>query len=177
MMQLRMTYIDQGQYREARTLLEVRSDDAGEHGQYFRRMIVATIREHSSGWHRCIDCLKWQPTSDVDGRSFSRGLGVQVNHDFYSFIGGFFNVDGDTVRLILLERFEGSRDEYYERVEERNKRVHCQITRNEIRELIGLPPGSEPELSESPPSDQFQSLRDAHFYKAAGLGLSRNNII
>jgi hypothetical protein len=183
-MQLGVTFMEHGNYAEAFANLEVESDDAGQHGEYFRRLVTAKIQDTSPNWQSCVESLKQAQHAEVEGHSYAR-TGVQVDHDFHSLIGGFINVDGKTVRLVLLERFEGSRDEYYAMVKERNEQVQDyldgwndgRVTRNDLRNLMGLIRMDDPHLDQPIEPNAIAQARTTHLPKAASLGLSRNNVI
>jgi hypothetical protein len=151
---------------EPLAVLDVISDTARRHDEdTVRRDVVGTVRQRGSIW---IDYLTlWQGiaansivqqfvpahmqgVTECDKTFLMVNL-LQVDHDFY---GGnsWLNVEGDTVRLILMEQHEGTIEEYQADVSERNRRIRELIdraesgifTRNDLREVVmGLPRGPQ----------------------------------
>lgn len=183
-MRLLVAFMENGNFAEASADLDVESDDAGQHGEHFRRRVLAKIRDKSTNWQNCINALNYAQQVEVDGVSYAR-TGVQVDHDFYSSIGGFINADSKSARLVLLERFEGTRDDYYEMVRERNEQVQSyvddwdsgRVTGNDLRDLMGLIRMDDSHLEQPIEPHVLEQARATHFPKAASRGLSRNNVI
>lgn len=142
-------------------VLDVVSDTARQHDPMnYRRDVLGTVRQRGPIWHDYIACFQGAATDLVvqavlpthlrpivdGGICFLRVNGLQVDYDFYG-LGSWLNVEGDTVRLILMEHFNGTPEAYYVMVAERNQHIKDRIdhtrsdeyTANDLRELMGLP--------------------------------------
>jgi hypothetical protein len=174
-------------------ILDVVSDTAKQHDpSYYRRDIVGTVRERGSIWHDYLACFVGANTNPAvqaaipahmraivdEAIPYLRVNGLQVDHDFYG-LGAWLNVEGDTVRLIVMERFNGMPEEYYRKVTERNQRVQDRIDRalsgnvtaNDLRELSGLPRG--PQFTHRIPADAIREMMTRSRWRES----TRNSII
>jgi hypothetical protein len=142
-------------------VLEAVSDEARRHDENtMRRDIEGTVVRRGPIWDDYLNF--WRGAADPavqqnipshlrnfteGGRLYLKVNGLQVDCDHYGLYSAL-NVDGDTLRLILMERFAGTVEEYRGAVAARHQRVQVlidratsgQFTVNDYRELIrGLP--------------------------------------
>jgi hypothetical protein len=82
-----------------------------------------------TSWSFCrISRRKWTPQTASPTEAFKpcSWTGVQalfVDHDYYSPQWSLINVDGSTIRLLLIENFDGTAEEYADELAARNKRI------------------------------------------------------
>ena len=103
--------------------VDVQSDTAEEWGFDIKRKVVATIRQTGSIWDEFMRVwvpMRSQPIQE-NGFQFIGVRGLQVDHDYYGFFS-WINVEGRQIRLILMESFDGSVEEYQKNLVERNSK-------------------------------------------------------
>lgn len=134
---------------------------------HIRRTITATVEQRGEIWDRWIRFWS-RGTEDVAGRPYLKFRGIQVEHDFYPFFSMMSVSDFPRIRLLVVESFDGSAEEYYDHVRERNAVIagyHAAwnkpgLTRNDVRELTGLPRLDNPALDTPVPLDVVTELRE-----------------
>lgn len=142
-------------------IVDVLSDTAQKHDDdSYRRDIVGTVRERGPIWSDYLGMFQGAASNPVvqgiipahmrsgvdnDGRKWATVNGLQVDRDFY---GGnsWLNVEADTIRIMVFEHFDGTLDDYFKNLAERNQRMQARIdralsgefTKNDYREVFGL---------------------------------------
>jgi hypothetical protein len=177
--------MDVGRYDELFAVVDVESDTAKQNVLAYHRTIAGKIKERGPIWQPFLDSWKSFATAKKadDGHSYLPTSLLQIDHDFYSHAA--VCVEGDKIRLKVIETFEGTLEEFYKQIKERNERVGSYlkrwddgtITRNELRELNGLNPINEPHFLKSIPKSELDKLRGYLLPRAVILGLSRNTIV
>lgn len=183
---LRATLMGDGRYDELFAVVDVQSDTGERFGEGIRRTIVGTVRRRGPIWNAYVGF--WEAISrkkDDEGREFFTGNCLQVDHDFYGNAAGI-RIDGDTIRLLLVEMYPHSTvEDYAETVRSRNARVQAyidrwdnyQITRNDMREIEGLNPFPDKFGNEVLPQASIDELRKMIWHKTILAGLSRNTVV
>lgn len=162
----------------------VRSDTATPCDIGTKRKIHGVIQVQGSLWNDYVQF--WQQPAwtrhDEDGRSFFPVNCLQVNFDFYG-LETWMNIAGNEVRLILFEGFEGTEAEYYQEVKRRNSMYDDFVaawnkeglTRNDYRELRGMPKRDTPFFNELLPKNDLESAKQ-HFLHPSRLNEFRNYV-
>lgn len=168
-MELRTSFLTPGSLNELLAVIEVTTEgvEPWEENQV-RRRITGTVRNLGEAWERFVRAHATVTQSDGPYLQVDR---IQVDHDFYPF-RSLIRVDRlPEVQILVVEHFTGSDDEYFAEVRERNAALRAYldawkspgITRNDIRELIGLPRQSDPALDQPLPADEAARIREGHF--------------
>lgn len=157
--------------RELLAELNVVSDTAEPWGINIRRHVTGSLRHVGSAWDRCLETWRRLSVSpaELDGRRYVGVRGLQVDHDHYGFLS-WINVERPTVRLLLVERFRGSVEEYYDLLRERNARVqrcldrwdHRKLTPNDLREMSGYGRTDRPGFDDPLPPAVVEKARTMH---------------
>lgn len=187
-MKLFGTLMADGIYDQLIAVVEPITDTVEPHGpDHIRRRIEAKVKEFGPLWQKYLGFwskLGMAPAS-VDGREFFFVNHLQIDHDFYPF-HSLLNVEGDTVRIAVVEMCDEAEDDlskYYTVVNERNERVqkyldaweHATITADDVRALMGLPPFGPPAGTRTLSRVELSKVESLRHY--ATLGLSRNTIV
>lgn len=147
-------------YHEHLADLDVIRDTHGDWGDgYVRRLVEGTVSRKGPIWNDYI--AFWSatlsagvsPPLELDGKRYMAVTLLQVDYDLYTPFA-WVNTDGPTLRLVLLEHFDGRLEDYPAAVAERNRKVQAYLdwidrgrfTRNDMRESQGLP--REPRFDE-----------------------------
>lgn len=187
-MQLRASLVGQSRYDELLAVVEPKSDtpeplSENGAGDVIRRTIVGTIKQRGPIWDDFIAFWSLFTAGHDSGPQLIVKT-LQVDHDFYG-NGSCLDVAGDTITLHLFERFDGSLDEYPAAVRERNNRVEAylnrwntfQITRNDVRILMGLEPKDESRFKEFLAPEVITDSRKLYWHYGVQRGLTRNIIV
>jgi hypothetical protein len=115
-------------------VVDVLSDTAHKHDEdTILRAVVGTVRERGTIWDDYLKMFqgiaalpvpilpRFAPFQYTDGHTYFVVNMLEVDHDYYSH-GSWMNLDGSTIRLILMESFDGTVDEYQVVLRERNLR-------------------------------------------------------
>jgi hypothetical protein len=130
-------------------VLDMISDTVRQYGpDEIRRDITGKIRLRGSIWPDFMSF--WTPLRNepvkLEGRIFYGVKNfIKVDYDFYSTFT-WFNVEGNTLRMILTETHHGTLERWRQKKEKRTKRVQDylnhvhsgQFTRNDYRELMAF---------------------------------------
>lgn len=156
-MQLYGSLMDRNRYHEHLADVDVTSDLSEKWGaddDSIRRLVEGTIRRMGPMWkdYTGFWFSPFMNPIELNGHSYRMVTLLQVDHDLYP-QRSWMNVEGATVRLILLEHFFGSLEEYRNELRERSERVQKyldrvergNLTANDLREKMGLP--SEPRFN------------------------------
>lgn len=168
-MELRTSFLTPGKQHELLAVVDVEREsvEPGLEGQV-RRRITGTVTNFGEAWDRFV---RGRPTvSEPDGE-YIEVAQIQVDHDFYPFRSLLAIGDLPRVRLVVAEHFSGSNEEYFADVRERNAARQAYIdawhkpavTRNDIRELLGLQRLSDPSLDQPMARGEVESIRELHF--------------
>src|SRR5437899_1522553 len=179
-MELRGNLMGSGRTQELLAVIDVQSDiheiiPEVKHveSQQVRRRIIGKIRQRGSLWNDFMEFLSHsQPQIDpTDGKPYRGVQALFVDHDYYSPQWSLINVEGSTIRLLLIENFDGTTEEYAHELAARNKRIQDEIdkwesgdvTRNDLRAQMGLPPMAGPHFNERiPPEALAGALESFH---------------
>ena len=168
-MELRTSFLTPGKPQELLAVIDVEHDsvEPGQEGQV-RRRVVGTVREFGEGWERFV---RGQPAVAEPDGDYIVVEKVHVDHDFYPFRSLLAIRDLPTIRLIVAEHFSGSDEDYFDDVRARNAARQAYLdawhkpspTRNDIRELLGLPRRPEASLDQPVPAQEVETIRELHF--------------
>ncbi len=152
-MRLGGSLMNENRYHEHLADVNVASDTHEEWGEdCIRRLVEGTITRRGTIWNDYIGfwskglALGVPQPIEFNGRRYMTVTLLQVDHDVYTPYA-WVNIEGLTIRLILLEHFYDKPEDYRAAVEERNRRVQeyldwidrGEFTKNDMRELTGLP--------------------------------------
>jgi hypothetical protein len=148
--------------------LEILTDTAQLHGSdSVWREISGKIRGRGMIWDDFISF--WKPIQHapikLEGITYFGVQFIKVDYDRYSNFT-YLNIDGNTLRIILMESHHGSLETWQKKREKRTKRVQdfldhvrgAQFSRNDYRELMGYDRLTGPHMNEVFPADIKRDL-------------------
>jgi hypothetical protein len=165
-MELFASLMSEDRFNELLAVVSVKSDTAQAWRDGFKRKIHGIADSQGPLWERFVQF--WQQPQwkrfEEDGVSYFPVNCLQVDFDLYG-MDSWMSVKGAECRLILFEGFQGTPDEYYEEVKLRNQRFaeysaawHKDgLTRNDYRELRGMPRKDKPFFNEPIPKEALEA--------------------
>ena len=185
--ELRADFIPEGLAHQLLAVVTIESDRVEPWGgdDRVRRAITAIVRHPGPLWDRFMSLWTRGGVQLVEGRPFFFVNGLQIEHDYYPFNSFFSIADLPRMHLLVFEHFRGPLDVYHERVRERNARVQAfydawdnpHMTRNDLRELVGLERMSDPRLNTRMSSREIAEMRELHFRTAKHENRWRNMVV
>jgi hypothetical protein len=169
-MRLSASLMNENRYDEFLAEVEVANDTPEKwDDDGIRRLVAGRVTATGPIWNDFIGF--WSRGIDgpmeLDGRRYFGVNLLQVDHDFYPEFS-WINLEGQTIRLILLEHFYGSVEEYKKELDDRNQKIEDYLARvergdftlNDMRGLLrGLPPLDAPHLNERMSDEAMEKYR------------------
>jgi hypothetical protein len=162
--------IDEGRWPELLAVLAVQNDVAEKASDWqITRRIAGTVHQVGAAWNEFFKLLQRGKPVLHEGHSYLKVCGVQVDYDYYPF-ESLISVEDSTLRLLLVETFEGTVEEYVLELRSRNQSVEARldrwnrgdITGNDIRELEGAAPLDQAQFQGPLGSDLLAEQRKLH---------------
>jgi hypothetical protein len=186
-MQLRATIIDKF-FDGFLATVEVESDTAEPWGDgNFRRRVTGKVVARGPVWNEFLGVWfsEFFRPMKIDGKDYFTVSNLQVDHDHYGLHSWVNLEESDIIRLILIEHFEGTVEDYYRTVRERNQRVQAfwdkwqtgNVTANDLRELSGYERLDIPHLNARLSPEKVAEARKVYSQGQAWWRESRNLVV